>query len=161
MTRKAAFIASLAALLAACATPQPAPSPLQQGEADVKHLLMLMDRDQSGRVSRAEFTAFMAGEFARLDSNRDGALDVAELTGLEARRERVASASKLQQGEPQVVYMLRLMDRDQNGKVSQAEFMSFMGAEFARLDINHDGELDVPELTDLRIKPRKPGGGSK
>jgi len=46
------------------------------------------------------------------------------------------------------------MDRDQNGKVSKQEFMDFMEAEFARLDKNKDGELDVTELTQSRLHPR-------
>jgi Ca2+-binding EF-hand superfamily protein len=31
------------------------------------------------------------------------------------------------------------MDTDQNGKISHAEFMAFMEAEFQRLDLDHDG----------------------
>src|SRR5271165_5233579 len=44
------------------------------------------------------------------------------------------------------IELLRLMDLDENGKVSKSEYMRFMEAEFNRLDINHDGELDVKEL---------------
>jgi hypothetical protein len=66
-------------------------------------------------------------------------------------------------GDTQVKELLLLMDRDQNGKVSRREFMSFMTAEFDRLDINKDGELDVNELENLRVTHAKhPGGtGSK
>jgi hypothetical protein len=45
------------------------------------------------------------------------------------------------------------MDTDKNGKVSKQEFMSFMEAEFDRLDTKHDGELDVKELAKLRLRP--------
>jgi hypothetical protein len=48
--------------------------------------------------------------------------------------------------------LLLLMDQDKSGKVSKAEFMAFMEAEFARLDVNHDGELDVAELTKLHYR---------
>ena len=48
--------------------------------------------------------------------------------------------------------MLLLMDKDQNGKVSKQEFMSFMEAEFNRVDKNKDGELDVKELTQSQIR---------
>jgi hypothetical protein len=65
---------------------------------------------------------------------------------------------KLAAGEQEAKQLLLLMDRDQSGKVSKQEFMSFMEAEFQRLDINHDGELDVKELTQSRIVPR---GGSR
>jgi Ca2+-binding EF-hand superfamily protein len=49
--------------------------------------------------------------------------------------------------------LLLLMDRDQNGKVSKQEFMSFMEEEFKLLDVNKDGELDVQELTRSRLTP--------
>jgi len=64
-----------------------------------------------------------------------------------------------QEAENEVKQLLLLMDRDQNGKVSRAEFMSFMNAEFDRLDINHDGELDVNELAGLRVMPQRHPGG--
>ncbi len=50
------------------------------GETEAKRLLLLMDRDQSGKVSRKEFMDFMAEEFELLDTNKDGELDVKELT---------------------------------------------------------------------------------
>jgi hypothetical protein len=61
---------------------------------------------------------------------------------------------KLAAGEAEAKQMLLLMDRDQNGKVSREEFMNFMEAEFDRLDVNKDGELDVKELTQSRLMPR-------
>jgi Ca2+-binding EF-hand superfamily protein len=42
-------------------------------------LLPLMDKDKSGKVSRAEFMNFMNQEFDHLDTNHDGQLDVVEL----------------------------------------------------------------------------------
>jgi EF hand len=53
---------------------------------------------------------------------------------------------KLAAGEAEARRLLFLMDRDRNGKVSKAEFMKFMEEEFARMDKNNDGELDVTEL---------------
>lgn len=64
---------------------------------------------------------------------------------------------KLAQGEKEAKKMLLLMDKDKSGKVSKQEFMSFMEAEFERLDVNHDGELDVQELTGSRIQIRTRG----
>ena len=61
---------------------------------------------------------------------------------------------KLAIGEREAKRMLILMDKDNNGKVSKQEFMNFMEAEFERLDINKDGELDVKELTDSRVQVR-------
>lgn len=59
----------------------------------------------------------------------------------------------LANGEPSTKQLLVLMDKDKNGKVSRQEFMDFMAAEFDRLDKNKDGELDVKELGQLRIRP--------
>ena len=50
-------------------------------------------------------------------------------------------------GEPEVRQLLPLMDQDSEGKVSKQEFMSFMEAEFDRLDQKKEGKLDVKELT--------------
>ncbi len=47
--------------------------------------------------------------------------------------------------------LLKLMDKDRNGKVSREEFMKFMNEEFDRLDINKDGEPDVNELAALHL----------
>jgi len=57
-------------------------------------------------------------------------------------------------GEAEAKQLLLLMDRDQSGKVSKQEFMGFMEAEFNRLDINKDGELDVNELIQSKFVPR-------
>ena len=47
--------------------------------------------------------------------------------------------------------LLLQMDADQNGKVSKKEFLDFMSAEFDRLDVNKDGELDTKELNELHV----------
>lgn len=60
------------------------------------------------------------------------------------------SDASLAAGEAETKQLLRLMDRDENGKVSKQEFLSFMESEFERLDINKDGELDVNELIQIR-----------
>ena len=50
------------------------------GETETKKLLLLMDRDRNGKVSKQEFMAFMEAEFDRLDKDKSGELDVQELT---------------------------------------------------------------------------------
>ncbi len=50
--------------------------------------------------------------------------------------------------------LLLLMDTDKNGKISKEEWMKFMEAGFDRLDANHNGELDVKELTQSRMRYR-------
>jgi hypothetical protein len=45
-----------------------------------KQLLLAMDTDQSGKVSKQEWMKFMEEEFDRLDTDHKGQLDVKELT---------------------------------------------------------------------------------
>jgi hypothetical protein len=56
-------------------------------------------------------------------------------------------------GVEEVKQLLLLMDTDKNGKISKKEYMGFMEAEFDRLDVNKDGQLDVKELTQSRLRP--------
>jgi hypothetical protein len=42
--------------------------------------------------------------------------------------------------------------RDKSGKISKPEWMKFMEAEFDRLDKSKNGELDVKELTQSRLR---------
>ena len=53
---------------------------LALGEAEVKKLLLLMDADSDGKVSKQVFMSFMEAEFDRLDKKKEGKLDVKELT---------------------------------------------------------------------------------
>src|ERR1700686_628909 len=50
------------------------------GENEVKQLLLLMDTDKSGKISKQEYMKFMEAEFDRLDKDKKGQLDVKELT---------------------------------------------------------------------------------
>ena len=74
-------IALLAA--AACASAAPAADKKEQKAQEyAKEMLKLMDTDANGKVSREEFMAYMSKQFDALDVNKDGELDVKELTGM-------------------------------------------------------------------------------
>jgi hypothetical protein len=60
-----------------------------------------------------------------------------------------ASQRTLNAGEKRVEELLRLMDKDKNGKVSKQEFLDFMSAEFDRVDKDQNGELTTEELSQL------------
>ena len=49
------------------------------GEPDVRKLLLVMDTDKNGKVSKETFMKFMEEEFERLDKNKTGELDPKEL----------------------------------------------------------------------------------
>jgi Ca2+-binding EF-hand superfamily protein len=76
-------VAIWAMLGTAVAQQASAPKPqanLALGEGEVKKLLLLMDTDNDGKVSKQEFMSFMEAEFNRLDKKKEGKLDVKELT---------------------------------------------------------------------------------
>lgn len=64
------------------------------GEDEVKQLLLLMDTDKSGKISRQEFMNFMAAEFDRLDKDKSGELDVKELAQSQIRASRPSAVGK-------------------------------------------------------------------
>lgn len=49
------------------------------GEEQVKQLLLLMDTDRNGRISKREWLKFMEAEFDRLDKDKSGDLDARDL----------------------------------------------------------------------------------
>lgn len=69
--------------------PHPArpPDKFTLGLDSVKRLLLLMDADRRGKISKQAFMRFMEAEFDRLDKNRNGELDLPQL----ARTQLVAS----------------------------------------------------------------------
>ena len=52
---------------------------LTLGDEEVKELLLLIDTDKRGRISKEEWMKFMEPEFDRLDKDQSGQLDVKEL----------------------------------------------------------------------------------
>lgn len=75
-----------------------------------------MDADGDGRVSLAEYQAWMSYAFDRMDRNGDGTLAVDELPGGKGR------------------------------PVTRAEHLARVAATFNRQDTNRDGFLDAREL---------------
>jgi hypothetical protein len=73
-------------------------------------------------------------------------------TALAQQASAPKSQDKLAKAEPEVKRLLLLMDTDKNGKISKQEWMTFMEAEFDRLDKDKSGELDVKELTQTPIR---------
>ena len=85
MTRRSLVIALLSASVA-LAVADVAPKPqdkLAQANENVKQLLLLLDADNNGKISKKEWMAFMEAEFNKLDKDGNGELDQKEL--MEAR----------------------------------------------------------------------------
>jgi Ca2+-binding EF-hand superfamily protein len=76
------LVATGARLETAVAQKASVPKPqdkLALGEDEVRKLLLLMDTDKNGKVSKQSFMEFMEEEFERLDKNKTGELDAREL----------------------------------------------------------------------------------
>ena len=83
MERRTALIA-LGATVGTGAFAQKAPVPKPQdklvlGQAEVRQLLLLMDIDKNGKISKQEWMKFMEAEFDRLDKDHSGDLDSKDL----------------------------------------------------------------------------------
>jgi Ca2+-binding EF-hand superfamily protein len=48
-------------------------------QTEVKELLLLMDTDKNGKISKQEWMKFMEAEFDRLDNDKSGELGLKEL----------------------------------------------------------------------------------
>jgi Ca2+-binding EF-hand superfamily protein len=77
----------------------------------------MFDRNGDGRVSEAEYVAYMSRGFQNLDRNSDGMLSVDELPGGHGR------------------------------PISLRSYQNNLRRQFHKLDRNHDGYLNARELT--------------
>src|SRR5271167_992131 len=93
----AVVVATLALLVTVIAQKQGTPKPQDKfllGEAEVKQLLLLMDTDKNGKISKQEWMSYMELEFDRLDKNKTGELDVNELAQSTLRVSHFTTAGK-------------------------------------------------------------------
>jgi hypothetical protein len=76
------------------AVPKPPQDRLALGEDEVKQLLLLIDTNMNGKISKQEFMKFMESEFDRLDKEKNGQLDVKEVTQSKLRVSHFAAVGK-------------------------------------------------------------------
>jgi len=71
-------------------TPQKTADKYRLADEEVKELILLMDTDENGKISKPEYMKFMETEFDRLDVDKNGQLDVNELKRSRLRPSRGA-----------------------------------------------------------------------
>lgn len=107
--------------------------------------LALYDADKDGLVSHAEFAARRGEQFARTDADGDGALSPDEyLAEFKARLDaRVAERGKTPDTQTRVRF--RSLDKDNDGKMTFAEYQVSGKRMFDAADRNHDGVVDAAD----------------
>jgi len=91
------LVATCAILGTAVAQKATVPKPqerLSLGDAEVKQLLLIIDTDKNGKISKQEWMTFMEAEFDRLDKAKNGQLDVKELAQSQLRVSPFSSVGK-------------------------------------------------------------------
>lgn len=106
----------------------------------------LYDVDGDGAVARAEFDAGREATFARTDSNGDRRLDEQEYTfEFEDRLDAALAATRKGQVD-QTYRRFKALDRDEDGRVTFAEYQHSGHHSFARHDTDADGVVTFAEL---------------
>jgi len=96
-------------------------------ELSLEEIFALMDKDNSGTVTRDELRTHKMGIFFNLDRNGDGVLTREELPRLTDEE-------------------FQAMDADGDGKISGYEFNQSKVTEFETLDVNGDGVITLEEF---------------
>ncbi|KRA73910.1 signal transduction protein [Caulobacter sp. Root656] len=99
------------------------------------------DTNHDGDITRDEFKASRAAQFARLDRNGDSMVTLSEFPRL-AKSNR-PKAQKLKA-------VIQYADRDGDGRVTRAEFVDGPSPLFDRADRDHDGRLSRDEVVAAR-----------
>jgi Ca2+-binding EF-hand superfamily protein len=110
---------------------------LSQGREGPGAMFDRADGNADGVVSRDEFIAARAEQFAGRDRNGDGFIDGADLGERAAARPRISQAMNA---------LVTQFDADKDGKVGKDEFVSGGMKLFDRADADKSGSLDAKEL---------------
>ncbi|WP_168168882.1 EF-hand domain-containing protein [Shinella sp. HZN7] len=98
------------------------------------------DTDGNGTLSEAEVLASAQKIFERRDSNKDGAIDTADA------RPHKGKGRHGKGGEERAERMLKRLDANSDGKVSQEELLQRASETFQRFDADKNGEVTKAEV---------------
>jgi len=101
----------------------------------LESMLLPMDSDNNGSITRAEIESGAAAKATEIDTNKDGSITAEEVV---ADREK----QRLQRLADEI----KAMDQDGNGAVSVQEYENAQIWRMARLDRDGNGTIDPEEL---------------
>ena len=104
-----------------------------------------VDADRDGRISQGELSKAKGGELSKLDANRDRVLDRNEYGSIT----QVPGASAGPGFDK--------LDRNSDGQVSRQEAAALLeSADFAKADLNRNGQLERSEYNSLPARQPAP-----
>lgn len=109
------------------------------GSPSARRMMMEMDADHDGFVSREEFMASHAGAdrlFGQLDTNHDGAIS----------RDEYLAGGRADRGKQGRAERFRVLDSNGDGRITREELDARRNARFEALDGDRDGKLSQQEL---------------
>ena len=116
-----------------------AASAQQMDTAKAVERLRAADANGDGALTKAEFAAYRAQQFQRLDRDGDGYLTDADTQQLKRFASRMPPG--MEPGQ-----MIERFDADGDGKVSEAEFANGPTPAFDAVDANGDGVATTAEF---------------
>lgn len=139
------FLSTVLAAGALCAAGAAAAAPVTDADIarSAKHaearqrFFDRIDADHDGKISRAEYQAWVDGRFDRLDANHDGSVDAKEIAASPAAAERAQKRAQ---------HFVEHYGGGDGGKVSKADFEAKEMARFDKLSAGADS-LTVEQLS--------------
>ncbi|MCA8940536.1 MAG: hypothetical protein KDB07_12040 [Planctomycetes bacterium] len=108
-------------------------------------ILKRLDKNGDGKVSKDEATGRFADNFDTLDKNKDGFITEDEIGGGNMGRERPNRGQQDRQPAGPSPFF-KLLDTDDDGKISKDEAPAKLKEKFDEADGNKDGFIDDAEL---------------
>lgn len=131
---------------------------------DGKPYLRSLDKNHDGRISHEEFLAGSKKRFAKADTNHDGIVSPQEAKAAKAKmleKQAKRDAKRLAEGKPvkrrkktdrPPKPYLSTFDKNQDGRVSQKEYLERRENKFRDMDLNHDGVISREEARIAKVK---------